>query len=285
MRVGFIKQLLWERYGSAWTNLIKGVDGDIVEANPDELVRYLETQPLAEVSGLQFKLAVAEALALGEADMVLVPDLNPGTTVARGGGQDPWIASFPEALQRVAGLPPVIKVPATLEVNLEPLVLETLLSFKRDPARIRLVWERSLPNLKPKRYAEPRWSKLPGQKETTGIIGQPWLMTKQLLSLLSFPETQLVSQQQLSPASLREEAQRLEQRLIATDAEVLGAAHFFNRKGNVDKLLMIVDNSSGADVWLEKQARKIVSKPLDVIYVQDLLGERGVEALLVSGQP
>lgn len=282
MRVGFIRQLLWERYGQVWANLVRGVDAEILEANREDIVRHFETESLAEVPGFQFRLAVAEALALSEADVLIVPDLNPSETVARGGGQDPWIASFPEALQRVAGLPPVIKVPATLDADLEPLVLETLLSIKRDPARVRLVWERNLPNLKSKRYPEPRWNKLPGQKETAGVIGQPWLITPQLLALLTLPETHLVSQQQFSPTQLREEAKRLEQRLIATDAEVLGAAHFFNRKGNVDKLVMIVDNTSGADVWLEKQVRKIVSKPLDVLYMQDLLGEQGVGVLVGS---
>jgi hypothetical protein len=270
MRVGFIKQLLWERYGQVWQNLLSGVETDILEATPDKTLQQFESVP-TDISGLSFKLAVAEALALGEADLLIVPDLNPSETVQRGSGQDPWIASFPEALQRIAGLPPIVKVPATLEANLEPLILETLLSVKRDPAKVRLVYERNLPNLKAKRYTEPRWTKLPGQQETAAVIGQPWLVTSQVLALLNFSETHLVSQQQLSPASLKDEAKRLEQRLIATDAEVLGAAHFFNRKGTVDKLFMMVDNTSGADVWLEKQVRKMVSKPLEVVYVQDLL--------------
>lgn len=270
MRVGFIKQLLWERYGQVWQSLFSGVEAELLEAAPDDIVQQFESVP-ADISGLFFKLAVAEALALGEADLLIVPDLNPNETVQRGSGQDPWIASLPEALQRVAGLPPVVKVPASLEPSLEPLILETLLAVKRDPAKVKLVYERNIPNLKTKRYPEPRWTKLPGQKETVAVIGQPWLVTQPVLALLNLSETHVVSQQQLSPASLRGEAKRLEQRLIATDAEVLGAAHFFNRKGNVDKLLMIVDNTSGADVWLEKQVRKIVTKPLEVVYVQDLL--------------
>jgi hypothetical protein len=280
MRVGFVKQLLWERYGQVWITLVKGVDSDILEPDRDNVKHHFEAQP--DSSGLCFRLAIAEALALSEADILIVPDLNPGETIARGGGQDPWIARFPEALQRVAGLPPVIKVPASLEVTLEPLVLETLLSFKRDPNKVRLVWERVHPELKPKRYPEPRWNKLPGQKETASVIGQPWLITEQLLRLVPLPDTHVISQQQFSPASLREEAKRLEKPLIATDAEVLGAAHFLNRKGNIDKIVMIVDSTSGSDLWLEKQVRKIVTKPLEVIYLQGLLAEHGVGALLVS---
>ncbi len=282
MRVGFIKQLLWERYGQCWRSLVQGVEADVLEAEPTRMIRHYETHSPTEVSGVQFRLAMAEALALNDVDVLIVPDLNPNKTASRGGGQDPWIASFPETLQRFAGLPPILKVPATLDTRLEPLVLETLLSIKRDPATVRRVWERNLPNLKPKRYPEPRWTRLSGQKETAGLIGQPWLLTQQLLSLLSLPETHIVSQGQVSPATLREEAKRLEQRLVATDAEVLGAAHFFNRKGNVDKLVMVVDTTSGADLWLEKQVRKIVSKPLETITLQEVMTEHGVGALLVS---
>jgi hypothetical protein len=280
MRIGFVKQLLWERYGQVWTTLVTGIDSEVLEPERDKVKRHFEAQP--EPAALCFRLAVAEALALSEADVLIVPDLNPDESVARGGGQYPWIARFPEALQRVAGLPSIIKVPATLDTSLEPLVLETLLSFKRDPNKVRLVWERVQPSLKPKRYPEPRWHKLPGQKETAGVIGQPWLMTTQLFSVLPLPETHVISQQLFNPALLREEAKRLEKSLIPTDAEVLGAAHFLNRKGNIDKIVMIVDNNSGADLWLEKQARKIVTKPLKVIYLQDLLTEHGVGALLVS---
>ncbi len=285
MRVGFIKQLLWERYGHVWTTLTKGVDADILEPEREQLKHHFEAQP--DSLGLAFRLAVAEALALSGADVLIVPELNPKQlrakeTVARGGGQDLWIASFPEALQRVPGLPPIIKVPATLEANLETLVLETLLSMKRDPARVRLVWERIQPSLKPKRYPEPSYTKLPGHEETAGVIGQPWQLTPQLFALFNLPETQLVSQQQFHPTFLQEEAKRLEQRLIATDAEVLGAAHFFNRKGSIDKLLMVVDSSSSADLWLEKQVKKIVTKPLEISYLQDLIQEHGAGALLVS---
>jgi hypothetical protein len=282
MRVGFLRQLLWPRYGEVWVKLLQNIEVEVQFADPTNVVQRFET--LADIPGVPFRLAVAEALALVETDTLIVPDLNAGETVARGSGQNPWIVQFPEALQRVAGLPLILKVPATLEGNLEPLVLETLLSFKRDPAKVRLSWERYQKELNPKRYPEPRWTKQPGQTEVVGVIGQPWLVTQQLLGLLetSHSLSHKVSQYQLSPALLREEAKRLEQRLIASDAEVLGAAHFFNRKGSVDRILMLVDTSSGADLWLEKQVRKIVTKPLEIVYLQNLIGEHGVGVLLIS---
>jgi hypothetical protein len=280
MRVGFIKQLLWERYGNVWRALIEGVNAEVLEAEPAKVLAHFEAQSPSEIPGLPFRLAVAEALALSDADLLVVPDLNPNETILRGSGQDPWTASFPETLQRIAGLPRVLKVPATLTGHLEPLVLETLLSVVRDPALVRRVWERALPSLKPKRHPEIRWARLPGQKETAAVIGQPWLMTNHLSRLLGFPETQLVLQNQINPGLLREEAKRLEQRLVATDAEVLGAAHFFNRKGNVDKLIMMVDTTSGPDLWLEKHVRKIVSKPLEIIYLETIVSRHGLAALL-----
>jgi hypothetical protein len=293
MRVGFIKQLLWERYGQVWTDLVQSIDVEVRFADVANVQRHLATlqtptqQPT--LPGVSFRLAVAEAFALLESDILIAPDLNPDDLhpdqrVARGGGQDPWIASFPEALQRMGGLPPILKVPASLEGNLETLALETLLSLNHDPTKARLAWERNQQRLKPKRYPEPRWTKLPGQKTVTAILGQPWLLTANLLALVSTSERHVISQNQLSPSLLRDEAKRLEKRLIATDAETLGAAHYFNRKGSVDNLLMIVDSSSGADLWLEAQVKKIVAKPLEIVNLRDLISEStAVETLLVAG--
>jgi hypothetical protein len=105
-------------------------------------------------------------------------------------------------------------------------------------------------------------------------------MTKEILSLLDSRQSFLVSQSQLEPSLLRQEAPK-QKRLIDTDAEVLGAAHFFSRKGTVDRILMIADQNSGADAWLAKQVGQIVNKPLEVVYLQDLVSrEKVVEILL-----
>jgi hypothetical protein len=105
-----------------------------------------------------------------------------------------------------------------------------------------------------------------------------------MLNKLNLAEANVISQQQFDPALLREEAGRLEKRLIPTDAEVLGAAHYLNRKGTIDKFLMLVDNSSGADVWLEKQVRKIITKPLEVVYLQDIVPEHELVATLLKAE-
>lgn len=285
MRIGFIRSLLWERYGDLWVSLMEGLEQDIHFADPKEVERKLQTERKLSV---MFQLAVAEATSLSHVDELVVPDLNPNNkgsqAVARGSGQDPWIASFPEVLQTLGGLPPVIGVPATLEGNLETLAVETMLSLKRDPAKIKLVWERNKRKTQPSRYQEPRWTKLPGQQEVVAVIAQPWLLVPPLVAKLNHPETHHVLQTHLNPVLLHEEARRLEKRLVATDAEILGAAHYFNRKGNVDKLLMIVDKTSGADVWLEGQVKKLVNKKLEVIYLQDLVTEDEVIETLLEAK-
>jgi hypothetical protein len=282
MRVGFIRSLLWERYGDLWLSLMQGLELETSFAEISNVKQFLQKD---ETPGGAFQIAVAEARALNEADVLVAPDLNPtykgGQAVARGSGQDPWIASFPEALQTLGGLPPILSVPASLERSLETLAVETLLSINHDPGKVKLVWERNKHKAQPHRYPEPRWTKLPGQHEVVGVIAQPWLLTNSLVNKLNHSEMHLVSQAQLNPALLREEAKRLEKRLIATDAEVLGAAHYFSRKGNVDKLLLIVDKSSGVDLWLETQVKKLVTKPLEVVYLQNLVPEDElVETLL-----
>jgi hypothetical protein len=284
MRVGFIRSLLWERYGDLWLSLMKGLEQDIYFADPATVKQHLQAEGTLSI---MFQLAIAEAEALNNVDILIAPDLNPsnkGSQVVRGSGQDPWIASFPEALQRLGGLPPVIGVPATLEGNLETLAIETMLSIKRDPAKVKLVWERNKRKAQPSRYQEPRWTKLPGQHEVVAVSAQPWLLMTPLVNKVSRSEVHLVLQTQLSPSSLREEARRLEKRLIASDAEVLGAAHYFNRKGNVDKLLMMVDKTSGADLWLEAQVKKLVTKRLEVVYLQDLVAEDELVTMLLRAE-
>jgi hypothetical protein len=158
-----------------------------------------------------------------------------------------------------------------------------MLTLSREASKVKRVWERNSHRVKAMRYPEISWTKGPYQGDVVAVIGQPWIMTKEVLSLLDSRQSFLVSQSQLEPSLLRQEAPK-QKRLIDTDAEGLGAAHFFSRKGTVDKILMIADQSSGADAWLAKQVGQIVNKPLEVVYLQDLVPrEKIVEHLLVSG--
>ncbi|MGL4608526.1 MAG: hypothetical protein ACRCYY_02405 [Trueperaceae bacterium] len=282
MRIGFIRQLLWEHYGEFWVSLLTDIGADIHYGDPEAVYTFHQYEHVRAIPGLNFQFAVAESLALTHTDLLVVPYLNgTGKLSSRGSGQDPWIANFPSALARLGGLPPLLKVPVTLSSDLEPLVLETLLSLKRDPAKVRLTWERHRNKTQSKRYSEPRWTTLPGQQQVAGVVGQAWLL-ETCLPALQFPDAHLVTQLQFSPEALRDEALRLEKRLVPSDADVLGAAHFFGRKGNIDKLLYLADKTSGIDSWLQKQLVKFTSKELEVLYIQDLFSEKELTKIFLG---
>ncbi len=277
MRVGFVTSLLWERYGSFWHKLVMGVGAETLFPEPARLERALTDERLREIPGVAFKLAAAQALVL-DADMIIVPDLNPGEERTRGGGQDPWVASFPEALATtLGGLPPLVAVPAGLEAPPQTLAVNTLHTLTRDPALVRRVWERNRGLAKPPRYPEPRWQGL-SDETTVGVIGQPWLLSDAVVDKLGAPGKHLVSQHSLEPALLRAEGRRLDPRLIPTDSEVLGAARYLSRKGSVAELVMVADRT-GTDAWLVSQVERAVHKPFTVTYLHDVLSPDDLTAL------
>ena len=270
MRIGFVTQLLWSRYGEFWVKLVSAAGLEPVYAPPEKVRRVLTDTRLDRIPGMAFRLAAAQAQAL-EADVIFAPDLNPGESATRGGGQDAFIANFPEALATtLVGLPPVVGIPASLvDDGLEGLVVGTLLNLTHDPALVRRVWERQRSNARASRFTEPRWRVNPSAGGTVGIVGQPWLLSDALAQRVAGP-SHLVSQHQLSPALLRDEGRRLDDRLVGTDTEVLGAARFLGRKGSVKRLVMIADETSGTDAWLVAQVKRSATKPLSVAYVQRL---------------
>lgn len=274
MRVGFITQLLWPRYGAFWTKLVSGAGLEPVYAADDAVRRALGDPRLDAVPGTAFRLAAAQALALSfsaGADVIFAPDLNPGESSTRGGGQDPFIADFPAALAGAfTGLPPVVGIPASLSVaGLEGLVVSTLLNLTHDPGLVRRVWERGRGAARAPRLPEPKWRVRPSEGGTVGVVGQPWLLSDALVRR-AVGEGHPVSQHQLEPTLLREEGRRVDDRLIGTDAETLGAARFLGRKGSVERLVMIADETSGADAWLVARVQRAAHKPLTVAYIQQL---------------
>lgn len=270
MRIGFITQLLWPRYGDFWVKLVSGAGLEPVYAPSEKVRRVLTDTRLDGIPGMAFKLAAAQAQAL-DADVIFAPDLNPGESATRGGGQDAFVANFPEALATtLVGLPPVVGIPASLEGDgFEGLVVATLLNLTHDPALVRRVWERQRSNARAPHVAEPRWRVNPSAGGTVGIIGQPWLLGDALAQRVAGP-SHFVSQHQLGPALLRDEGRRVDDRLVGTDTEVLGAARFLGRKGSVERLVMIADETSGTDAWLLAQVQRSATKPLSVAYVQRL---------------
>ena len=270
MRVGFVTQLLWSRYGAFWVKLVTSVGLTPVYAADERVRRLLADPRLEAIPGTAFRLAAAQALAL-EADVVFAPDLNPGSSSTIGGGQDAFIASFPEALANtVPGLPAIVGIPAQLGgEGFESLVVNTLLNLTHDAAVVRRIWERQRSAATPPRLSEPSWRVRPSEGATVGVVGQPWLLNDALVARIA-GERHVVSQLQLEPQLLRDEGRRVDTRLIATDAEVLGAARFLGRKGNIGSLVMLFDETSGVDAWLVAQAQRHASKPLEVFTLQGL---------------
>lgn len=241
-----------------------------IYAADDRVRRALNDPRLDGIPGTAFRLAGAQALAL-DADVIFAPDLNPGESATRGGGQDAFIANFPEALaSALVGLPQIVGIPASLTgAGLESLVVSTLLGLTHDPGLVRRVWERQRTAARAPRLPEPKWRVRPSDGGTVGVVGQPWLMSDTLARRVA-GEGHVVAQHQLDPALLREEGRRVDDRLVGTDTEVLGAARYLGRKGSVERLVIIADETSSVDAWLVSQVQRTAHKPLSVAYVQRL---------------
>ncbi|MEX2540456.1 MAG: hypothetical protein WD314_01565 [Trueperaceae bacterium] len=280
MRVGFVTQLLWTRYGKFWRMLLEEAGVEIIMPDREQTLQALESPRVAAVPGLAFKLAVAQAFSLERADVIVAPSLNAGSESQRGGGQDPWVADFPAALATLGGLPPITGVPAWLEPQQETLVIETLQQVARDPGRVRRVWDRHRAGLRVQSIREPAWGRIAAGRGTVGVVGQPWLLDDELVAKVVPDKTDGIGQHRLDPGRLRAEGSRIDPRMTPTDREVLGAARLFSRRGNVDELHLIIDESSGADLWLRDRVAKHGSKALVVHELKALLAGAGAEELL-----
>jgi hypothetical protein len=276
MRIGFVTQLLWHRYGVFWSRLFQELEAELFFAEPDATLKMLSQDPRLEaIPSLSFQLAVAQSLSLSDVDWLVVPKLSEADSSVKGSGQDPWIANFPETLAtHFAGLPSIVALPASLEGDIESVATTQLLKLFREPALVRRAWERHKGRLKPTRYEEPRWQKRASEKETIAVIAQPWL--KPELYLKPSEDSLVIYQSALNPIKLIEEGQRIDAKLISSDQEVLGAARLLSRKGAIDRLIFVADKQAGADIKLFERCQKAIRKPLELVYLQDLVTPEGL---------
>lgn len=292
VRVGFVTQLLWSRYGALWVRLVRDAGAEVRVADVDAVRQALDDPRVAAIAPIVFRLAAAQAVALGDVDVLLVPDLHAGAASddavagrpGRGAGADAWIADFPDALRNaIAGLPPLVPVPASLGPGIEGSVVTALQNLLHDAHAVRRIWARRRAEARPPRPRPPRWTLLPGERRTVGLVAQPWLLTDGLADRAADAGDHLVVQHRLDPGQLLEEASRLEEPLAPTDAEVLGAARLFDRRGGVSQVRFLADRGSGADAWLADRLHALLRKPLEVRYLQDVLGDADlVDTLLVT---
>ncbi|MEX2534014.1 MAG: hypothetical protein WD273_00320 [Trueperaceae bacterium] len=278
MRIGFVTQLLWDRYGAFWHHLFEEIGAEVAVPDSESVPGFLDDSRVTSVPGLAFQLAVAQALTLQECDLLVVPSLNAGSESRRGGGQDPWVSDFPGALGTLRGIPPVLGVPAWLAAGQETLVVESLQQIVRDATRVRRVWDRHRSRLRHEPLSDPGWGTAAGRK-TVGVLGQPWLLNDDLASRVAPAEARVIGQHKIDPFRLREEGSRLDPRMIPTDQEALGAARLFSRRGTVSELHLIIDVTSGSDLWLQDRITKHAGKPLVVHSLQEIITDGSFELL------
>lgn len=287
VRVGFVTQLLWDRYGPFWVRLVEDAGAEAVRAGAEGVRGVLSDRRVSGIGPLAFRLAVAQAVALAgeDVDALVVPDLNPeGTPEPRGGGADPWIADFPDALRSAfAGLPPLVSVPASLAPGVENTVVTVLQNLVHDVQAVRRIWGRRRAEARPPRRPAVRWTAEPGDRRTVGLVGQPWLLNDAIAARAGNAGEHLVPQHRLDPERLRQEGARVEETAIGTDAEVLGAARLFARRGGVEAIRLLVDRASGADAWLVRRLELVVRKPLEVRGLEDVLaGVDPIDTVLIT---
>jgi len=279
VRVGFVTQLLWPRYGRFWHQLAEAAGAEAVFPTLEGAREALTHDAVRQVPAAAFRLAAAQAVSLAEqVDVLLVPRLNRESEVQRGAAQDPWIADFPGALQSaVAGLPNVRAVPAELGPTVEAEAVAFVQALVRDAAQVARVWGRMRAQAKPPAVAPVNWTVRPGELATVALLGQAWLLNDALARQLSAPGEHVVSQHRLDPAELAEEGLRADPQLIGTDAEVLGAARSAARRASVSRLRLVVDADAGSDAWLARRVQKASHKPVEVVTLQDALS--GVDSV------
>jgi len=289
VRVGFITQLLWQRYGAFWTALATEAGAETVLPSREETLSQYLAQDQQTITGTApFRLAQAQASALRSCDTLLVPELNPDTDSGRGGAQDFWIADFPAALRTVYPyLPRLIEVPAYVDASIEPRAVAVLRSLLPDAALVERSWHRLralLTNPYPAaahgRAPEPKAAAKP--RRAVALVGQPWLLTEALLRRLVAAGESYLSHHDIEWAKAREEGWRSDPKLVATDAEVLGTALLLSRRAEVREVRFIVDAASPTDRWLANRVRQASHLDVKDVLLQEMLDEGALLELLAG---
>lgn len=284
MKVGFITQLLWPRYGEFWQDVARAAEFELVFPTIDATLEFLNTPELQEIRSVSFRIAAAQALSLADdTGLIVVPDVSQGVREPRGAGENPWIAALGDSLAvTFPELPPLFSVPAALGAVAEPAVLQFLQEGLFEPASVKLAWSRlRAPLYAPRVVRGDPFAKPATAPQFTGLIGQPWLFNDAVIGAAEERFGPVVAQSVLSPDALIVEGERvLERPLLPTDIEVIGAARLFARRASVGPVVLIVDPLSSSDAWLQSRIQKLIGDRLRVVALTELLApEHAFDAL------
>lgn len=181
MRVGFVTQLLWSRYGIFWQKFFESLEAEIIFPTKEATQKHLSRLDGTSFSSYSFKIAVAQAASLNDVDILVVPDINYGGTSIKGSGQDPWIADFPEALQQTLGaLPKIIVAPANAQPNItefEAMLIDQVYNLV-DAGVMRRAWGSKKSLLRTKKIKRDQGAE---QRAISAVLGQAWYFSQEAL--------------------------------------------------------------------------------------------------------
>lgn len=287
VRVGFVTQLMWDRYGSFWVDLVAGAGAAPEFADRERVLDAFARLEERDLPGTAFRLAAAQALALAHCDLVVLPRLNPESNSERGSSQDRWIADLPGALaDAVPALGETQAVATYPDPKIESSAVVLLQRLIGDSPSVPRVWARHKRAAESQsrlyaRGSQPRSIARPlSAGDATAVVAQPWLLTPELEERLSLEDPALVTQLALDPGRSREEGWRSDERLIATDAEVLGAARILSRRAGVARLKLLVDDPSGSG-WLLRRLSQASHKPVEPWPLEVALGSEDLVASML----
>lgn len=274
-------QLLWDRYGPFWTRLVTAAGSEVVIPERTDVTRELrEDERLARVEVAAFRLAAAQASALADCDIVIVPELNPVSEAQRGSAQDRWTADLIGALaDAVPGLPELRAVPTEIDESVEGAAALLLSRLLREPAAVERVWSRHKALVSDGRWREARSERARAQRvgQAVALVAQPWLITDGVVAAVELSlaeQARVIDPRALKPERLREVGERLELRVLATDAEVIGAARVLSGRSDVSGLVHLVDTASPSYAWLARRVKEHALKPVEEVSLDALLADR-----------
>jgi hypothetical protein len=103
------------------------------------------------------------------------------------------------------------------------------------------------------------------------LIGQPWAVTHAVMRAATAAGLTGLSQRALDSHRSRDEGWTFDERLIPTDAEVIGAARILSRRAGVTGLRFLLDEEAGSDAWLLRRVKQAVHKPVEPLPWRDVV--------------